>query len=165
MDKYFQYYVEGKTDFIIVKALIRLGLINAGKVDEFKVLENMFKTVHTRTLKRGIIVVLIFDTDVKIIDKLKENIDFLNKQSNIKEVVCVAQVENLEDELVRSCNIKKVEDLCGAKSTGEFKKILPKISDVGKILKQNEFDINKMWIKQPSEEFAKFDFKREKILK
>ena len=165
MDKYFQYYVEGKTDFIVVKALIKLGLISAGKVDEFKVLENIFKNIHTRTLKKGVVVVLIFDTDVKITDKLKENIDFLNRQNNIKEVVCIPQVENLEDELTRSCNIKKIEDLCSVKSVSEFKKTLPKLSNLEEILKQKGFDINKMWVKQPTIEFAAFNFKREKILK
>ena len=42
---------------------------------------------------------------------LKENIDTLKKTSTVYSVVCITQVRNLEDELVRSCNIKAVREL------------------------------------------------------
>ena len=165
MDKIFQYYVEGKTDYVIVKSLMKLGYINNGKIEEFKVLEKLFKNVHIRTLKMNTVIVLIFDTDVKIVDKLKENTTFLSRQSNIKEVICIPQVENLEDELVRSCKIKKIEDLLDTTSSSEFKKKLLNVSNVCQILKSKNFDMNNMWKKQASKEFKDVVVCRERIIR
>lgn len=48
------------------------------------------------------------EMNTKILD---ENIAFLKRQKGIKEVICIPQVRNLEDELVRACNIKNIVDL------------------------------------------------------
>ena len=61
------------------------------------------------SLKDGTAVVLVFDTDAGNLTVLKENIKLLQTQRNISEVICVLQVKNLEDELVRSCNIKQIK--------------------------------------------------------
>ena len=72
------------------------------------------------SLKMGTSVVLVFDTDTGNIDILRENIQFLRKEQNIKEVICITQVKNLEDELIRSCDIRQIKELTGSKSNKEL---------------------------------------------
>ena len=62
-------------------------------------------------LKPGTIVILVFDTDKDETDILDYNLHFLKKQSNVKKVIIIPEVKNLEDELVRSCNIANVKEL------------------------------------------------------
>ena len=65
----------------------------------------------------------------KHVDILKKNIEFLLKQVIIKDVVCITQVMNLEDELVRSCSIKRISELTRSKSNTDFKKDVLHISN------------------------------------
>lgn len=165
MGKYYQYYVEGKTDSIIIKGLILLDYIFSGKVDEFKVLEKMFKTTHTRVLKKETTVILVFDTDVDCVGRLEENIRFLEKQSNIKEVICIPQVKNLEDELVRSCNITKIEEFLNTASPSEFKKKLVSNTNIKRLLETREFSIDKMWSERDTGIFSTYESGKTKILR
>ena len=56
-------------------------------------------------------VVLVFDTDTEVTEHLKKNIELLRKVCSKVEVLTVAQVLNFEDEMVRSTDISKVEDI------------------------------------------------------
>ena len=68
----------------------------------------------------------MFDTDKNQTDILDENIRFLKKQSHIKRVICIPEVRSLEEELVRSCNIRDVKELMKSKSNSEYKSDLAK---------------------------------------
>lgn len=107
----YQYYVEGEDERSLLNTLkLDLRCIESGKIDKFNVIQSRFTTARMRTLKTGTTVVLVYDTDVEMNTKiLDENIAFLKRQKGIKEVICIPQVRNLEDELVRACNIKNME--------------------------------------------------------
>ena len=95
-------------------------------------------------------VVLIFDTDTGSIDTLLKNIKTLEACKSVSEIVLIPQVNNLENELVRSCNIKKAEELLNSTSRGHFKHDLIHVSNLASKLREHEFDINLFWSGQPS---------------
>ncbi|MDD6037466.1 MAG: hypothetical protein PUD20_01515, partial [bacterium] len=97
------------------------------------------------TLTNNTTVVLIFDVDVKKEDILYKNIEILEKDSKVKQIVCIPQVKNFEDELMKACKIKKITDLTASSTEREFKSDFIKMNNLcSKLLKYN-FDIAKMW--------------------
>lgn len=70
--------------------------------------------------------------NTKILD---ENIAFLKRQKGIKEVICIPQVRNLEDELVRACNIKNIVDLTKSLTKADYKRDLINCSNLSDRLK------------------------------
>lgn len=109
----YHYYVEGEDEKSVLNTLKRdLGCIESGKIDKFNVVQNKFTIARIRPLKPGTTVILVYDTDVETnMEILRYNVTFLKKQSGIKAVLCIPQVKNLEDELVRACEIRNVEEL------------------------------------------------------
>ena len=93
----YQYYVEGQDEKKLVDTLKSNGYIVSGKVEVFNVLQEPFTLLRIRPLKQNTVVILIFDTDVEMVEVLIENIKFLKRQKNVKEIWCVTQVKNLED--------------------------------------------------------------------
>ena len=107
-------------------------------------------------LKPGTIVILVFDTDKDETDILDSNLRFLKKQPNVKKVIIIPEVKNLEDELVRSCNITNVKDLMRSKSNSEYKSDLAKCKNLKQVLINNQFDIHSFWNQDPKGVFAKY---------
>ena len=70
--------------------------------------------------------------------------------SNVKEIICITQVKNLEEELVRSCNIKSAQELTSSKSLTNYKRDIKNITHLDKKLKEHNFDIEKFWSKNDS---------------
>jgi len=135
MAKYYQYYVEGQDEEKLIQVLkTELRLIEPGKVEKFNVVSEELTKLRIMSLKMGTIVVLVFDTDAGNINTLKKNIKFLKEQKAIKNVLCITQVKNLEDELKRSCDIKDVKELTGSKSNSDFKHDIRKEKQFGKKL-------------------------------
>ena len=97
------------------------------------------------SLKADTIVILVFDTDVGETDTLLENIKTLKKAQNVKDVFCITQVKNLEDELIRSCDIKQIKDLTGSKSNGDFKRDMLKDNTFDQKLQRHHFDFDIFW--------------------
>ena len=75
-----------------------------------------------RTLERETIVVLVFDTDIEKIDILDKNIELIKNSNNVRDIIYILQIKNLEDELVYSTKIKKIKDLLESKSDKDFKR-------------------------------------------
>lgn len=68
------------------------------------VVDNRFTKLRVRNFAMDTVAVFVFDTDIETnLDILRFNVDFLGKQKCIKEVICIPQVKNLEDELLRAC--------------------------------------------------------------
>ena len=107
-------------------------------------------------LKPGTIVILVFDTDKDETDILDYNLHFLKKQSNVKKVIIIPEVKNLEDELVRSCNITNVKELMKSKSNSEYKSDLAKCKNLKQVLINYHFDINSFWNQNPKGVFTKY---------
>ena len=85
---------------------------------------------------------------------MKENIKALKAASMVKSIICVTQVRNLEDELIRSTDIRYIKDLTGSKSNSQYKKDLIKASNLASLLMRHGFEIKRLWIKEPTGTFA-----------
>lgn len=106
------------------------------------------------TLKKGTTIVLVFDTDTNKTDILEKNLRFLERQKGlIKEIILITQVSNLEDELIRSCNIREIRELTGSRSNTEFKGDLLKTNNLKAKLDKKSFDFNKFWIANAHNDF------------
>lgn len=166
-NQYYQYYVEGPDDEKIVNTLKKDYMcINSGKVSVFNVIQNRLNKFHTMQLKSNTIVILIYDTDVEDDSKiavLRNNIDFLKKQANVSTVLCLPQVKNLEDELIRSCNIKHVCELTLSKSNKNYKSDLISCRNLHQRLEYCNFDIKKFWNLLPENKFKPFGNHSSKI--
>lgn len=136
-----------------------------GKIDVFNVIQQELTSSRTIPLKPGTTVILVFDTDVLNTNVLAKNINFLKKQQNINQVLCITQVDNLEDELKRSCNIRQIKELTGSKSNGEFKNDMIKQNDFKRKLDNKNFNFNKFWISSPQNLFAYIKNDSEQIKK
>ena len=80
----------------------------------------------------------------------RKNIKKLSRCSSVEDIVLIPQVKNLEDELVKSCNIRHVKELLGSRTNTEFKSDFIKVTNLANKLKDKSFDINLIWKGQPS---------------
>lgn len=161
----YHYYVEGEDEKKLFDVLKKdLCCIESGKVDKMNVIQTKFTAARIRPLKQDTIVVLVYDTDVENnMDILQYNVKFLNNQKGIKEVICIPQVNNLEDELLRGCKIKNIIELTKSISKSNYKNDFISCTNLGARLKACEFDISKMWNQIPTNEFKCFGNQAEKI--
>lgn len=163
IEKYnYLYYAEGEDDEAIIKALKNKYIIS-GKTLPFNVIEKKISHMKTRSIKEDTIIVLVFDVDTNNIDILSENITILKDCKNVKDIIIVPQVENLEDELIRSTNIKQPKEITNSKSNSDFKRDLLRATNVLNLLENKKFDINKFWSKNPTNNFKKFQNMADKI--
>ena len=153
-NKSFQYFVEGEDEKKLLTTLKnQLGVIQAGKVQKLNVIEEKISTNIIRTLKKGTIAILVFDTDTNNVDILNWNIKMLNESHVISKVITVPQVKNLEDELIRSCDIKNIKELLNSRSKKDFKSDLIHVTNLDIKLKEHNFDISLFWNKQPNKPY------------
>lgn len=153
-NKHFQYFVEGDDEKKLLNTLKNeLGVIQTGKVQKLNVVEQKISMNILRTLKRDTIVILVFDTDTKNIDILNYNIKTLNECRIVSKVIIIPQVKNLEDELIRSCDINNIKELLNSRSKKDFKSDLIRITNLDTKLKEHKFNINLFWNQQPSSPF------------
>ena len=164
----FIYFVEGETEKLLVNTLkSEMKLIESGSVKKFNVIQDLIKNSNLIDIKPGSIVILIFDTDVQKTDILLKNINILNKSSIIKDVICIPQVLNFEDELIRSCSIKKIIELTSSKSVKDFKRDFCKFTPIRlkSTLEKRKFDIDLLWNQNPKGDFKTIENKSKKIKK
>lgn len=151
----FLYYVEGEDDEKIVNAL-KNNYIISGKVLPFNIVQKKITNMYLRIFKEKTILILVFDVDTNNINIFTENLKILKECKNIKKIILVPQVQNLEDELKRATTIKQIKELTNSKSNSDFKRDLLKITNIIQILKKNNFDINKFWSNEPTNNFKRF---------
>ena len=157
-DKRYQYFVEGKTEKKLIEEFKKENtLIIPGVVNIFNVVEKKFSSMILSNIPNGTTVILIFDTDKKEIDTLKENILKLRKCKTVKDIWCVMQVDNLEDELIRATDIRKIKDLIGCRSDKDFKRDFLKEKRLIIKLNNHNFNIDKLWSSKPSSEYNGID--------
>jgi len=150
----FQYYVEGDDEKHLIDVLkSELKKIKPGKVQKLNVVDQKITDAMIRTYKDGTVVVLIFDTDTGDVNILNENIARLNRCRAVSKVVTIPQVLNLEDEIVRSCNIRDARKLLNSRSTKNFKRDFINVSNLGAKLEEHKFDINLLWNQNPREPY------------
>lgn len=162
---FYHYYVEGPDDEKIVNTLkTELQLIIPGKVERFNVVQNKLTKNRMMALKGQTTVILVFDVDAGNPEILRQNINFLLKQTKlVKRVICITQVMNLEEELVRSCKIHSVLEITKSKSQKDYKHDLLHIANLDKRLRECGFDITKFWAKQPDNQYRDITNRAEEI--
>ena len=166
MGKYYHYFVEGDDDRKVVNTLkTDFQWIISGKVDRFNVVERTLKRTHLMNLKEGTTVILVFDTDTGNVDILNKNIEFLKQQSMVEDVVCITQVENLEDELVRSTSIREIKELTKSRTNGQFKTDVLRTSNLKKRMEECSFDFSKFWSSKPKDCYKHIENNANKIKK
>lgn len=153
----YQFYVEGEGEKKIIETLKKdMSLIVSGKVEVLNVVQHEIKNARLMTLKKGTNVVLVYDTDVCNTDILDKNIKLLKSNNRIKRIICIPQVLNLEDELIRATTMRKVTDLLNSKTLTDYKRDLLKCSNLDKKLYDKEFDISKFWNEKPPAKFSRY---------
>lgn len=162
--RFVQYYVEGEDEEKFIHVLkTDLGVIRPGKVQKLNVIEHDVTNARLMTLRPGTMVVLVFDTDTGQTNILNKNLEKLKRCSAVSEIVTIPQVSNLEAELVRSCNIKKITELLNSKSRKEFKADLIRTKNLAGKLKEHQFDINQLWCRQPLPPYQNIKNQSEKV--
>lgn len=162
----YRYFVEGESEQVLINTLkTNLGLIVPGKVEILNVVQKKINKNWLRAMKPRTTVILVYDTDIEKADTLEKNIELLKQCATVKEVRCIPQVKNLEEELVRACNIKNVMELAGTRTLHDHKKAFVNSSNQSQMLKRNGFDIKGLWSKVPDNAFAQFGNDSDKIKK
>lgn len=153
--KYYQYYVEGADEEKLINVLkSEMHLICPGKVEKINVVQEELTELRLMQLRKDTIVVLVFDTDTGNADILYKNMWILNQCCQVKKVICIPQVENLEDELLRSCDIRQIKELTGSKSNKDYKHALIAEKNLAAKLRSKSFDISRFWVKTPPNLFS-----------
>ena len=167
MSRYrFQYFVEGDTEKKIIEEFKKeQSLIVSGTVNKFNVIEKIIPNAAITNLRSNTIAILVFDTDKKVVSILQENIIRLKRCKNIKEIWCVMQVDNLEDELIRATDVKQIKDLIGCRSNKDFKRDFLREKRLMIKLRNHHFQIDKMWVTDPSEEYKMFQNDGKRIIR
>lgn len=162
--KFVQYYVEGEDEEKLINVLkTDLSAIRPGKVQKLNVVTNEIPNARLIPLHSGTMVVLVFDTDAGNINILNRNLEKLKKCPYVSEIVTIPQVLNLEQELVRSCNIKRAAELLGSKSTKDFKSDFIRVSNLADKLREHQFDIRRLWCGKPPSPYQSIENLSEKV--
>ena len=156
--KRYQYYVEGETEKKLIEELKKAGnMILAGSVNTFNVKQKELTRATLANLSSETTVIMIFDTDTKNTEILLSNIETLRKSRNVKEIWCVTQVENLEDELIRSTNIREIKDLTSSKSNSDFKRDWIRGKNLVEKLRKHGFNYALFWSTQPGDPYRNIE--------
>jgi len=143
-----RYFVEGQCEEKLFNELKRHGLILPGKVTVFNALQSRIASRVT-TFKSGSIIVFVFDTDKGFNDVLMNNIKAILTHVSSSKVVCLPQVENLEDELTKACSkIAGVREITKSKSTKDFKSDFISCNNLYERLLDCGFDLSRIWISE-----------------
>lgn len=159
MKKYarYLYYVEGEDEKKLIDVLkTDFQLIHPGKSQVFNVTTCRLTNLRLMNITGNTCVVLVFDTDTDHTAILKENIQRLRSCSNVAQVLCVPQVRNLEDELLRACTVKSIRGLTKSNTDSSFKRDWINCTNAKERLLACSFDPKRLWTKRalvPFEEF------------
>lgn len=161
--KYYQYIVEGDNEYILITYLKEKGLIPKGKVIKFNVVEKRLKESMLRSMKNEINIILIFDTDTGKTDNLADNIRFLKtKKNQVKSLITLAQVKNLEDELVRCSNMNHIFEMFQSSNKKEHKHKMNHCKNLDSVFSKINLQVEKLWTKT-DEGYEKLTFGRDKL--
>lgn len=150
---FYQYYVEGDNEKKFIDTLKLLPGVVAGKVNKLNSKDQRITDMMTKPLRKNTIVILVFDTDTDCTEILHENIRYLKTCQNIKQVWCIPQDKNLEDELVKATDINDILEFYKSQGIGSHKKKFNNDKNLIKRLKEHHFDLQKLWIGIPDERY------------
>jgi len=154
----YYYLVEGECEKKLLEVFKeQKSMIIPGKVSCFNIVQEHITTAFLRTLPDNTTVILLFDTDTNNADILLDNIRALTNHTHVKSVKCVPQVKNLEDELVKTTNIKEIRELLGSKSNKDFKHDFISEKRLFEKLRLHKFDFSVLWSSLPEGAFKRIN--------
>lgn len=156
------YFVEGECEKQLINVLkISPEILTPGKVKVYNVKQNLIPKSQLLAIQPRTKVALVFDTDVEDRKALDKNIEMLRKYCSNVTVVNMMQVLDFEDEIVRSTDVSKAQELTKSRSVSNFKTDFcrMKVSDCRSLLERHQFDIKEMWTIEPPPAFK--DLKQE----
>ena len=150
MSEIIKYFVEGECEKALINTLKAppLSLIKPGRVEVFNVIKDKITIPRIAQLKKESHIIFVYDTDISKTDVLKYNIDML-EQYGFTKIHHIQSVKNLEDELLRSTSIKKIDDIFNTQGEAEFKHKFINTENLASKLNNINFDINKIWKQKP----------------
>lgn len=161
---HYYYLVEGQCESKLLNEFKnQKNMVISGKVLQLNVTQKHITQAFLRTIPVHSVFILIFDTDTSSTGILDENIRVLSENKQIDDVWCVTQVNNLEDELIRSTNVSDVKYLTGSKSNTEYKHDLIEEKRLYTKLMNHNFDFSKFWSSSPKGIFASYINQGDKI--
>lgn len=161
MSLQYVYLVEGQDEEHFIKLLKENDLIVNGKVYVKNLIQERISNVFLTRYKKNVIFILVYDTDVDKLDIFDANVKKLNNIA--KKMYHIQQVENLEDELLRSTKAKQVKEITKSKSNTNYKTDFRKIKFSS--LTDADFDIDLLWSCRPTNSFSKYLQNSNKIKK
>lgn len=157
-NQYIVYYVEGEDEEKLLNILkSELRVIKSGKIQKLNVVERKIPATHLFSLRPGTMVVLVFDTDTGKVNILKDNIERLRKFPAVSKVITIPQVRNLEDELIKSCDIRRIRELLGSRTDTEFKSDIIRAKQLGRKLREHRFNIELFWNSVPDSPYENIE--------
>ena len=160
------YYVEGPCEQQLIAALKEApAKLIAGKIKVFNVVQNIIPKSQMLSIQPGTTVVLVFDTDVPRSVNLNKNVELLKRYCGRLKIVYLAQVMNLEDELVRCSDVKAAAELTKSAGTKNFKTDFCRMSakDCRSMLDRHHLNIARLWTTAPPDEFDSITLNGESI--
>ncbi|MBR0463944.1 MAG: hypothetical protein IJJ23_06120 [Clostridia bacterium] len=154
------FFAEGDCEAQLLSALkLYPGWILPGKVRVFNVVQDLIPKSQLLTLQDGMTVVFLFDTDTEQTERLLQNIQRVRKYCRVR-LLTVAQVLNLEDELVRCTDVREARELTQSKSPRNFKSDFCRMrpEDCLAMLSRHHLELQKLWVKEPP---AAYEFIRQ----
>lgn len=164
----YHYFVEGDTERKFIEVIKENKYVYSGRIEKRNLLEKKISDNILKNIQKNTDIVIIFDTDVIDINNiniLDKNIEIFENNDRIKKVILIPQVKNLEDELIYSTKIKKIKDLLESKSDKDFKRDFISCNNLMKKLEEKEFKISKLWSREATDIYKKYENKSEIIKK
>jgi len=161
------YFVEGECEKQLINALkISPEILTPGKVKVYNVKQNLIPKSQLLAIQPRTKVALVFDTDVEDRKALDKNIEMLRKYCSNVTVINMMQVLDFEDEIVRSTDVSKAQELTKSRSVSNFKTDFcrMKVNDCRSLLERHQLDIVKMWTTEPPETFKDLEQDVAKVL-
>lgn len=162
------YLVEGETEKRLIDYLKTVNRsIQPGKVKILNLFQEKIPSALLATIIPNTVVIVVFDTDLKHpnISLFEGNLKKLRKIGNVVSVLFVPQIQNMEDEIVYSTVIQRIEDFFPTEDARRFKKRFIEASDQSLKTKfsLHNFDVRLLWSRQPNGNFQKYTNNAKKI--
>lgn len=158
------YIVEGECEEHALNFL-KGNYIQSGKVLRRNPIQSELTNMHIRNIKDNTVAILIFDTDTsdgtKILIKNKKTLESCKK---VKDVVLIPQVKNFEEELIKSTDIRRIEEFTNSRSQSDFKRDFLNNRNLENLFKKNNFNINRFWKGTPTGLYQGIENNSDKII-
>ena len=139
------YFVEGECEEQLINALkLEPRRLIPGKVKVHNVIQDILPRMVVNKIQPGTNVIFVFDTDIPKTDVLQKNIKYVKKYTSQVKLVCLAEVMNFEDEIVRATDVNKAKELTRSPSNSEFKSDLQMFSVLMHIHANEPFALGKI---------------------